>query len=82
MYVIPSPGLRVPDPDLYDHLPEEGREVQDTFYWHRRIADKDVVVSVPPTPVAPPAPAVVAPAAAVAASATDKPAVADRSTTV
>ena len=49
MYVIPAPGLKVPDPDRRDHLPAEGREVPDTQdYWHRRLRDGDVVLGGPP----------------------------------
>lgn len=45
MFVIPAPGLRIPDPDLHDFLPEQGREVLDAPYWQRRIHDKDVIVA-------------------------------------
>ncbi len=48
MFVTPAPGLRIPDPDLRDHLPEEGREVTDAPYWQRRIFDGDVVVTTRP----------------------------------
>ena len=44
MFVKPAPGLRIPDPDLHDFLPEQGREVPDAPYWQRRIHDNDVVV--------------------------------------
>ncbi len=47
MNVKPAPGLRIRDPDLKDLLPDEGREVPDTDYWHRRLRDGDVV-EVPP----------------------------------
>ena len=47
MYVTPTPGLRIPDPDLRDYLPVEGREVPDTPYWHRRVNDQDVALARP-----------------------------------
>jgi hypothetical protein len=47
MYVKAAPGLVIRDPDLKDFLPEEGREVPDTDYWHRRVRDKDVIVCAP-----------------------------------
>lgn len=51
MRVRPArPGLLVPDPDAAPHnrfLPAEGRDVPDTEYWRRRLADGDVV-RVPP----------------------------------
>ncbi len=43
MYLRPAPGRVVRDPDLKDFLPEAGREVPDTSYWHRRLRDGDVV---------------------------------------
>lgn len=46
MFVKPAPGLRIPDPDLHDFLPEQGREVPDAPYWRRRIHDQDVVIAV------------------------------------
>jgi hypothetical protein len=48
MYLKPAPGLVIRDPDLMDFLPEEGREVPETDYWHRRVNDKDVVLATPP----------------------------------
>lgn len=36
------PLMTIRDPDLHDFLPEEGREVPDSDYWHRRLRDKDV----------------------------------------
>ena len=50
MYVQAAPGLRIIDPDLKDALPAEGREVPDTFYWHRLLATGDVVSATPPEP--------------------------------
>lgn len=45
MFVKPAPGLRIPDPDLHDYLPEQGRDVPDAPYWQRRIHDQDVVIA-------------------------------------
>ncbi len=42
MYVKPTAGLKVADPARADHLPEEGREVEATQYWQRRLNDGDV----------------------------------------
>lgn len=42
MKVKPAPGLKIRDPDLKDFLPEDGRDVPETDYWHRRLRDKDV----------------------------------------
>ena len=54
MFVYPAPGLFVRDPAKKDLLPESGREVSaDDFYWHRRIADGDVVTELPQAPSAP-----------------------------
>jgi hypothetical protein len=47
MFVKPAPGLSVRDPDLLDLLPEEGREVPATDYWHRRVRDGDVISADP-----------------------------------
>jgi hypothetical protein len=43
-------GLLVPDPDAPPHerwLPQAGRDVPDTEYWRRRLADGDVVAVAP-----------------------------------
>jgi hypothetical protein len=46
MYVIPREGFKVPDPAQRGtpdyHLPAEGREVQPSDYWTRRLRDGDV----------------------------------------
>ena len=42
MFVKPAPGLRIVDPILRDFLPEEGRLVTPSDYWHRRLRDGDV----------------------------------------
>lgn len=54
MYVVPASGLKVPDPQQRGtpdyHLPPEGREVEPSDYWWRRIRDADVVVTPTPAP--------------------------------
>ena len=42
MYVVPKSGLNIPDPDMGDFLPAEGRNVPETAYWLRRIKEKSV----------------------------------------
>lgn len=42
MFVKPAAGLSVPDPERGGLLAAEGREVQPTTYWHKRLGDKDV----------------------------------------
>lgn len=49
MYVKPTEGRAVPDPARGDTVPPKGREVEASQYWHRRIADGDVVESAPET---------------------------------
>lgn len=48
MYVVPTPGFSIRDPDLMDLLPDEGREVPESDYWIRRVRDCDVVIAKPP----------------------------------
>jgi hypothetical protein len=48
MYVVPTPGFSIRDPDLQDLLPDEGREVPDSDYWHRRVRDNDVSLGTAP----------------------------------
>jgi hypothetical protein len=48
MYVIPKPGLMVPDPVLRDVLPPEGRLVARSEHWIRRLRDGDVTEGEPP----------------------------------
>lgn len=48
MYVVPTSGMSIRDPDLKDLLPAEGREVPDSDYWLRRVLDKDVVLGSAP----------------------------------
>ena len=57
MFIKPtSPDVRVPDPAQQGTpgywLPAEGREVEDSMYWQRRLIDGDVVVGAPPAPAA------------------------------
>jgi len=49
VFIRPTKGLKVRDPDLLDILPEQGREVALTMFWQQRINHKDVVVSSPQT---------------------------------
>ena len=49
MFLKPTTGIQVPDPDRGDHLPAEGRNVELTQYWQRRVADGDVVEAKPET---------------------------------
>lgn len=42
MNVKPVSGRQVPDPEKGGFLPPEGREVEATAYWLRRLADGDV----------------------------------------
>ena len=48
MFVKPAPGLLVRDPDTKFPLPAEGREVQPTSYWTRRVACGDVELAEAP----------------------------------
>lgn len=59
MFVIPAknplsevsgmpPRLKVRDPDLGGHLPDEGREVPPSEYWTRRLRDGDVTLGADP----------------------------------
>lgn len=49
MHLKPVPGRTVPDPERGCDLPPEGRDVELTQYWQRRIADGDVVQASPTT---------------------------------
>ncbi len=40
--VVPASGRAVPDPEAGDLLPAQGREVTDSVWWRRRLADGDV----------------------------------------
>lgn len=48
MHVKPISGRQVPDPEKGGYLPPEGRTVEPTAYWLRRITDGDVAESQPP----------------------------------
>ncbi|RJG06249.1 DUF2635 domain-containing protein [Noviherbaspirillum cavernae] len=43
MFVKPVPGRQVPDPDRGGYLSEDGRTVEASQYWLRRIVDGDVI---------------------------------------
>lgn len=47
MFLKPAQGRTAADPERGDNLPAEGREVELTQYWQRRIADGDVVEGQP-----------------------------------
>jgi len=47
MFVIPKKGSLIPDPVLQDYLPTQGREVEKSSYWLRRIKDGDVTEGTP-----------------------------------
>lgn len=42
MHVKPKAGGQVPDPDKGGFLPPDGRHVELTSYWLRRLRDGDV----------------------------------------
>lgn len=48
MYV--KPNRPTPDPERSGYLPDDGRTVEPTPYWLRRIADGDVTEVKPPAP--------------------------------
>lgn len=48
MFVKPNNGLSVRDPVKGTLLPEEGAEVPDNIFWHRRLRDEDVVIAEQP----------------------------------
>lgn len=50
MFVKPAAGLSVPDPERGGLLAAEGREVEPTTYWHKRVEDKDVEIVQTPAP--------------------------------
>jgi hypothetical protein len=43
-FLKPAPGMKVRHPQTRLHLAEAGQFVELDTYWHRRIADGDVVV--------------------------------------
>lgn len=54
IYVIPKQGMMVPDPNVRSRkssdvrLPAEGKEVDDSTYWQRRLRDGDVTIGTKP----------------------------------
>ncbi len=42
--VVPAAGRAVPDPQAGDLLPAAGREVTDSVWWRRRLADGDITI--------------------------------------
>ena len=49
IYVIPASGMLVPDPSEVGgsdqvRLPAQGKEVEDSTYWQRRLRDGDVTI--------------------------------------
>lgn len=42
--VKPKEGVKVVMPGLNRDLPQEGAEVESSTYWHRRLAEGDVVL--------------------------------------
>jgi len=42
--VVPATGRVVPDPEAGDLLPDAGREVLDSAWWRRRLADGDITL--------------------------------------
>lgn len=57
LYLIPAAGLTVVDPAASEaerFLPAEGREVEASDYWHRRLRDGDVTPGAAPAPSAQP----------------------------
>lgn len=45
MFFKPVEGRSVPDPKRGDLLPADGREVEFSSYWQRRLNDGDVVAA-------------------------------------
>lgn len=50
MHVKPASGRQVPDPEKGGFLPPEGREVEATAYWLRRLAEGDATEASPVKP--------------------------------
>lgn len=48
MHIRPAPGLRVRDPISKRHLPEGGKDVPESSFWMRRLAEGDVVLAADP----------------------------------
>lgn len=47
MFVKPVPGRQVPDPDRGGYLSPDGRTVEASQYWLRRLSDGDVIEAQP-----------------------------------
>lgn len=43
-YVKPAPGMRIIDPASGYVMPDEGKEVVYTTFWHRRVMQGDCVL--------------------------------------
>ena len=52
----PAGRLQVPDPDIGDYLPREGRLCPRNAYWLRRVKDGDVSVDISAGEMTSPAP--------------------------
>ena len=50
MFIKPLQNYKVRDPILKDHLPAEGRNVDDSPYWQRRIIEGAIEVVAPKAP--------------------------------
>lgn len=50
-YVKPAPGLKIVDPDSGYVLPDTGKEVIYTSFWHRRVLQGDCVLVTEPPPL-------------------------------
>ena len=51
MYIRPTEGRHVPDPERGGFLPPHGRYIEASQYWLRRINDGDIVETDPPTEI-------------------------------
>ena len=47
LFVKPREGYKIPDPQLRDFLPADGREVPHDVYWLRLLQDGDVTEAQP-----------------------------------
>lgn len=55
MFIRPMPGVLIRDPVSKALLPPEGRNVEASGFWHRRLAEGSVVVVASPHLTAEPA---------------------------
>lgn len=51
MFIKPASGMHVRDPATKRPLPAEGKEVRESSFWLRRLADGDVVLAQVEEPV-------------------------------